>query len=92
MPDGISKATIGIVDEDDSPLSRRIAMAFYPPMFLPPVPISIQEMDIGMDRDLYTFTLDIPPNFQRDVLYGKSPDIQLNVDATRMSQAFTGAG
>ncbi|MCD7897837.1 MAG: hypothetical protein LUG50_14360 [Planctomycetaceae bacterium] len=72
MPDGISKATIGIVDEDDSPLSRRIAMAFYPPMFLPPVPISIQEMDSGMDQDLYTFTLDIPPNFQRDVLYGKA--------------------
>jgi len=36
--------------------------------------------------------LDIPPNFQRDVLAGASPAIQLNVDATRMSQAFTGSG
>ena len=34
----------------------------------------------------------IPPNFQRDVLAGRQPDIQVNVDATRMSQAFTGNG
>jgi ABC-2 type transport system permease protein len=35
--------------------------------------------------------MDIPPDFQRDVLAGKSPSIQLNVDATRMSQAFVGS-
>ena len=47
-------------------------------------------MDPGMDAGLYTFVLDIPPNFQRDVLAGRQPAIQLNVDATRMSQAFIG--
>jgi ABC-2 type transport system permease protein len=45
-------------------------------------------LDSGVD----TFALDIPPNFQRDLLAGRSPTIQLNVDATRMSQAFTGGG
>ena len=45
-----------------------------------------------MDAGRYTFALDIPPDFQRDVLAGRQPAIQLNVDATRMSQAFTGAG
>jgi ABC-2 type transport system permease protein len=35
--------------------------------------------------------LNIPPNFQRDVLAGRAPTIQLNVDATRMRQAFTGS-
>ena len=45
-----------------------------------------------MDAGLDTFALDIPPNFQRDVLAGRAPAIQLNVDATRMSQAFTGSG
>src|SRR5690606_22703846 len=30
--------------------------------------------------------------FQRDVMANRSPDLQLNVDATRMSQAFTGSG
>ena len=54
--------------------------------------ISWSEMDAGMDAGRYTFTLDIPPNFQRDVLAGRHPRIQLNVDATRMSQAFTGSG
>lgn len=43
-----------------------------------------------MDSGTYTFTMDIPPNFQRDVLAGRRPAIQLNVDATRMSQAFLG--
>ncbi len=45
-----------------------------------------------MDEGLDTFALNIPPNFQRDLLAGRSPTIQLNVDATRMSQAFTGGG
>lgn len=45
-----------------------------------------------MDEGLDTFALNIPPNFQRDLLAGRSPTIQLNVDATRMSRAFTGGG
>ncbi|MCL5741668.1 MAG: ABC transporter permease, partial [Betaproteobacteria bacterium] len=49
-------------------------------------------MDAGMDNGTYTFVLDIPPNFQREVLAGLAPAVQLNVDATRMSQAFTGSG
>jgi ABC-2 type transport system permease protein len=50
------------------------------------------EMDARMDAGLDTFALDIPPNFQRDLLAARRPTIQLNVDATRMSQAFTGSG
>ena len=92
MPDGLHQATLAFVDEDDSPLSKRIMSAFYPPMFVWPEEIAMQDIDRGMDKDLFTFTIDIPPNFQKDVLNGKSPAIQLNVDATRMSQAFTGAG
>ncbi|MGE4327760.1 MAG: ABC transporter permease, partial [Pseudodonghicola sp.] len=44
------------------------------------------------DEGLDTFALDIPPGFQRDLLAGKQPEIQLNVDATRMTQAFAGSG
>ena len=44
-----------------------------------------------MDSGRYNFTLVIPPNFQRDVETGRKPDIQLNIDATIMSQAFIGA-
>ena len=92
MPETLNKAPIAIVDEDRSPVSTRIVSAFYPPYFLNPALISHQEMDARMDAGLDTFALNIPPNFQRDLLAGKSPAIQLNIDATRMTQAFTGGG
>lgn len=90
-PETLRKAAIDIVDEDRSQLSNRIADAFYPPFFLPPIRITQSEMDARLDAGLSTFALDVPPEFQRDVLAGRSPSLQLNVDATRMSQAFTGS-
>ena len=92
MPESLNKAPIAIVDEDQSPLSTRIVGAFYPPHFLVPVLIPQAKMDTGMDAGLFTFALNIPPEFQRDLLAGRAPTIQLNVDATRMSQAFVGSG
>lgn len=92
MPETLNRAPIAIVDEDRSPLSARLVGAFYPPSFVAPKLITAAEMDARMDAGLDTFALDIPPNFQRDVLAGRQPTIQLNVDATRMSQAFTGSG
>lgn len=91
--DSLHHASIAVVDEDDSPLSRQIIAAFYPPMFNKPIKLnSMDVVDRGMDTDTYTFALNIPPNFQRDVLNNQSPEIQLNVDATRMAQAFVGNG
>lgn len=92
MPENLNRATLAIVDEDRSPLSSRIADAFYPPWFMPPELITHAEMDARMDAGLDTFALDIPPDFQRDVLAGRGPAVQLNVDATRMSQALIGSG
>lgn len=88
----LNRAPIAVVDEDQSPLSTRIIEAFQPPFFTEPAMISVAEMDRRMDEGLDTFALDIPPGFQRDLLAGKRPEIQLNVDATRMAQAFSGAG
>lgn len=92
MPETLHRCAIAIVDEDGSPLSARLAAAFYPPQFQHPQSITLAQIDPEMDAGRYTFVLDIPPDFQRDVLAGRSPAVQLNVDATRMSQAFTGAG
>lgn len=92
IPETLNRAAIAVVDEDQSPVSARIISALYPPYFVPPQLITQSEMDARMDAGLDTFALDIPPNFQRDLLAGKSPTIQLNVDATRTSQAFTGGG
>ena len=92
MPETLHKTPIAIVDEDDSMLSQRIVSAFYPPNFITPDLIEMRQMDAGMDAGRYTFALYIPQGFQRDVLAGRSPELQLNVDATRMTQAFTGSG
>ena len=92
MPESLHNASIAVVDEDRSPLSARLIDAFQPPFFRTPQRIELSEMDHGMDSGQYTFTLNIPPDFQRDVLAGHSPAIQLNVDATQVSMAFTGAG
>ncbi|WP_422017550.1 ABC transporter permease [Reyranella sp.] len=92
MPETLNRAVLAVVDEDRSPVAARIIGAFYPPYFMPPALISHAEMDRRMDAGIDTFALDIPPRFQQDLLAGRSPEIQLNVDATRVSQAFTGSG
>jgi ABC-2 type transport system permease protein len=88
----LHNASIGIVDEDHSELSRRMAHAFLPPYFQ--IPHQIAERDIVplMNSGTYTFVVDIPPNFQRDVLGGRQPAIQIDVDATAMVQAGLGSG
>ncbi|MGW5837930.1 ABC transporter permease [Methylorubrum extorquens] len=88
----VRDASVAIVDEDRSPLSRRIAQAFLPPLFRPPVPIAEREVVRAMDAGRYTFVLDIPPHFTRDLLGRRTPELQLNVDATAMMQAGLGAG
>ncbi|GFO53516.1 membrane protein [Geomonas sp. Red276] len=91
MPDTLHKAPLAIVDEDRSQLSAELTDAFYPPLFLPPRITTFAEMDARMDAGLDTFALLIPPDFERDVLAGRSPALLLNVDATRMTQAFAGS-
>jgi ABC-2 type transport system permease protein len=88
----LNNASIGIVDEDHSELSYRIAHAFLPPYFQPPQLIAERDIVPLMNRGRYTFVVDIPPNFQRDVLGGRQPALQINVDATAMVQAGLGSG
>ena len=85
-------ASVAIADEDHSELSRRIAHAFLLPYFKPSVSISQSEIEPLMNKGRFTFALDIPPNFERDVLAGRRPGLQVNVDATAMVQAGLGAG
>ena len=92
MPETLHRAPIAIADEDHSALSARIVSAFYPPQFTQPVRIGLADIDPGLDAGRYTFVLVIPPDFQRDVLASQAPTLQLNIDATRMSQAFVGDG
>jgi ABC-2 type transport system permease protein len=88
----LHNASIGIVDEDHSELSRRIAHAFLPPLFQQPQLIAERDIVPLMNRRRYTFVLDIPPNFERDVQGRRQPSLQINVDATAMRQAGLGSG
>jgi len=87
----VHNASIAILDEDHSELSRRVAHAFLPPYFQTPQPIAERDVVPLMNAGKYTFIIDVPPNFARDVLAGRQPAIQLNVDATAMVQAGLGA-
>jgi ABC-2 type transport system permease protein len=89
---GINNAAVAIVDEDRSQLSRRISDALLPPYFQRPEQLAIDEIDEAMEAGRYTFVIDIPPDFQSDILAGRPTVIQLNVDATAMSIAGNGAG
>lgn len=87
----VRNASVAIVDEDRSPLSRRIAGAFLPPLFRPPASLAAREVAPAMDAGRHTLVLDIPPHFARDLLAGRHPVVKLEVDATAMVQAGLGA-
>jgi ABC-2 type transport system permease protein len=87
----LHNASVAVVDEDDSRLSRRIRDALLPPYFQPPGTLAIDEVDAAIDSGRYAFVVDVPPEFEADVLAGKQPAVQLNVDATAMVQAGHGA-
>jgi ABC-2 type transport system permease protein len=87
----VENATVGIVDEDRSEISRLIASAIVPPLFRVPVDIAAPEVDAAMDRGRLVFVLDIPPDFEKHLLAGQGPSIQLDADATAMTEAGNGA-
>ena len=87
----LQNASIALVDEDRSPLSRQLADGLRQPYFQSPYLVSLQQADDGMDAGHYTFILDIPPRFQADLTAGRQPVLQLTVDATAMVQAGSGA-
>jgi ABC-2 type transport system permease protein len=88
----LHNASIAFVDEDNSQLSRRLAHAFFPPYFQLPEQIVQKEVVPFMNKGRYTFVVDIPPDFEQNVLAGRLPVIQIDVDATAMVQAGLGSG
>jgi ABC-2 type transport system permease protein len=88
----LHNGSLAIVDEDHSELSHRIAHAFMPPLFQPPQMIAERDIVPVMNKGRYTFVIDIPSNFEHDVLGGRHPGLQIDVDATAMVQAGLGSG
>ena len=88
----VENVAVGIVDEDDSELSRRIAGAILEPQFKRAVQLAPNEIDPGMNSGRFVFVLEVPPKFEFDVLAGRRPTVQIDVDATALTQAGVGAG
>lgn len=86
----LRNAVVSIVDEDRSVLSERIRGALLPPHFRPAELIGLDALDWVLDSGRASFALDIPPGLEADVLAGRTPTIQLNVDATAMTLAGNG--
>jgi ABC-2 type transport system permease protein len=86
----VDHASVGVVDEDQSELSRRIGAALLPPYFKPAVEIGADQIDPNMNTGRLTFVVEIPPKFEHDALAGRKPTVQINVDATAMSSAGNG--
>ncbi|TBW39521.1 ABC transporter permease [Siculibacillus lacustris] len=87
----VVNATMGVVDDDRSQLSRRMTDAFAAPYFKTPEVIDRGTVDRAMDVGRYGFVLEFPPGFEADVLRGRVPAIGLTIDATVMVQAGNGA-
>ena len=87
----LRNASIAVVDEDQSELSRQIRASFLKPYFKQPALIGLDEIDRSMDASRYAFVIDIPPDFQADIMAQRKPTLQVNVDATAMTLAGNGA-
>jgi ABC-2 type transport system permease protein len=92
LGEDVNNASVAIVDEDHSTLSRRLGTALYPPYFQYPKQIEASETVQAMNQGRYIFVLSIPPDFELDVHEGRRPEIQINIDATAVLQASLGAG
>ena len=90
ISESVNNASVAIVDEDHSTLSRAIADALYPPYFKQPELASPAEADQAMDQDRFMFVVKIPPKFERDVRQGRQPNVQIDIDATAVTQASLG--
>lgn len=87
----IHNAPVAIVDQDHSQISQRLANALTQPYFKKPDLITMDQANEALDKGEYSFSIIVPPSFQRDLQAGRKPNIQLNIDATVMSQAFIGS-
>ncbi len=87
----VNNAAVAVVNEDGSVLSRNIISALRKPYFQTPDIITFDEIDDDLDNGKYIFVIVIPEHFEANLLSGKPSEIQLNIDATAVSQAYNGS-
>lgn len=90
--DMLHKASVTFVDEDRSALSRALQTSLLMPRYLPPLEASADQIDRMMDWGETIFVVVIPAGFEADIRAGRSPSLQLNIDATKTTAAAVGTG
>lgn len=91
VANSVHNASIAFADEDNSPLSRTLSMAFFPPEFQPVQKIEPGSGAAAMDAGRFLFIVAVPPGFEKDLRAGREPELQVMIDATAMEQAGIGA-
>ncbi|PVX40466.1 ABC-2 type transport system permease protein [Pasteurella langaaensis DSM 22999] len=87
----LKNAMVAVVDHDRSTLSYHLRDSLLPPQFKSVTEVDPKNVERDMDTGQYTFVLEIPANYERDVLKGENPHIQLSIDATAMTQSSIGS-
>lgn len=87
----VFNTSVAIIDNDHSELSRRLRAAIQPPYFKSPEDIARADVGDAMDKGRYIFVIEIPARFEADVLAGRSPSVQILIDATALTQAELGS-
>lgn len=90
--DMLNKASVTFVDEDRSALSRALQTALLMPRYLPPLEATADQIDRMMDWGETVFVVVIPAGFEADVRAGRTPSLQINIDATKTAAAAVGTG
>jgi ABC-2 type transport system permease protein len=88
----VINASVALVDEDDSPLSRQIRDALLPPLFRPARLLDFSQINQAMNSGQFTFIIDLPRKFQSDITRDATPTAEIIADATAMAQAGRGPG
>jgi ABC-2 type transport system permease protein len=88
----VINASVALVDEDDSPLSRQIRDALLPPLFRPARLLAFSMINQAMNSGQFTFIIDLPRKFQNDISRSATPTVEIIADATAMAQAGRGPG
>jgi ABC-2 type transport system permease protein len=92
MPETLHNAPIAIVDEDNSALSAAHCLGLLPAAVHATGHDRLWGRGPGHGRGAVHLFWSFRPTSSATCWRGDRPAMQLNVDATRMSQAFTGSG
>ena len=75
--ESVNNASVAIVDEDRSAVTRAIASALHRPYFQPPDYIAARDIDTLMDGSRYMFVIVFPAGFAADIRSGQTTEVEL---------------